>query len=361
MQILLVDDDLNIRNGIAHFLRSEGHQIIEASDGEEALKRLDKNVVDLIVTDLKMPKMSGMDLLKSIRANRDLIPVIIVTAFASVEDAVTAMQIGANDYLTKPLNLKELQIKIAKIEARILLEKENEILKSQLKAFEFPDMIGFSKAMQDVKSLIQQISRDDTIPVLITGESGTGKELAAKSIHQYSHRKNRPFVAVNCAAFPEHLLESELFGYTKGAFTGAQKDKTGFFQAADKGTLFLDEISEMTIAMQAKLLRALQDQKILPLGSTTPMPVDVHILSATNKNIPELIDNGKFREDLYYRLNVVEVHLPPLKDRHGDIPVLMNILLRNTAKKTDRCNFQKPQWICYAITHGRVIFANWKI
>ncbi len=339
MHILLVDDDSNIRSGIAHFLILKGHNITEAEDGLNALEQLSKKTFDLVITDIKMPNMSGLTLLKTIKQEQNNLPVIIVTAFATIEDAVTAMQWGANDYLTKPLNLKELQLKIDKIDKQVTLQKENAALKSQLKQFENPDMIGYSKAMQEVNTLIRQISSDDTIPVLITGESGTGKEIAAKSIHQCSSRRDKPFIAVNCAAFPEHLLESELFGYKKGTFTGAEKDKTGFFQAADNGTLFLDEISEMSITMQAKLLRALQEQRIQPLGATLPVPVNVHILSATNKNLKDLINAGLFREDLYFRLNVIEINLPPLRERHGDIPLLINHFIKKYNSQNNELRF----------------------
>ncbi len=323
MRVLLADDESSIRKGIAAFLKSKSHAVHEASNGFEAFELYKNGFFDVVITDLKMPQMSGFELLGKIRETDKIIPVIIMTAFASVEDAVSAMKSGASDYLTKPLNLEELRIKLGLVEKQLVLMHENEALKNRLHGLEFPEMIGQSPPMQRIKALIAQVSADSDIPVLISGESGTGKELAARAVHKTGERREHPFIAVNCAAFPENLLESELFGFKKGAFTGAYKDKPGFFQAAHLGTLFLDEISEMPKVMQAKLLRVLQSSQVQPLGSTEPVNINVRVISASNQNLSDLIAQGAFREDLYFRLNVIEIRLPPLRERKTDIDALI--------------------------------------
>lgn len=323
LQLLLADDDAHLRKGLTTFLQNEGFETVTAENGKKALDLVQKSRFDLIISDVQMPEMSGIQLLENLRKRNILTPIIIITAFASIEDAVKAMQMGADDYVTKPLNLLELKIRINRIMHALKLQDENRALKERLRKIEQPDIIGVSKKMDDVRFLIQKIAADDNVSVMIYGASGTGKELVAKNIHRGSARRKKPFVAVNCAALPDDLLESELFGYKKGAFTGAMNDKPGFFQAADGGTLFLDEVGDMSERLQAKLLRVLQDRMVQPLGGTVQKKVDVRILGASNKNLMELVSAGTFREDLYYRLNVVAVHLPPLKERPEDIPMLL--------------------------------------
>ncbi len=327
MKILIVDDDRILRKGIATFLKNEGNETDEVSNGKEALEKINVEKYDLIISDVQMPEMNGIDLLKEIKLRKHPIPFIIITAFAKIEDAVMCMKIGANDYLTKPINLEELKIKILKITEQQRLEKENYELKQKLEEIKMPSIIGESKSVMKMKELIRKVSADPDVSVMIYGESGTGKELVARNIHGFSTRKDNPFVAINCAAVPDELLESELFGYVKGAYTGAFKDKAGYFEKADKGTIFLDEVSEMSMSMQAKLLRVLQDHKIQRLGSTQNIHVDIRVIGASNKKLDELVKKNKFREDLYYRLNVVEVNVPPLRRRTDDIPILINHFL----------------------------------
>lgn len=336
MKILIVDDDQATRKGIEFFLKNQGIEVESAENGEVAFQKQKEVLPDMILSDVKMPEMSGLELLAKLHEHNIKIPFIIMTAFASVQDAVRAMKEGAEDYLIKPLNLEELSVKINKICQKISLVRENQTLKSRLKQFEFPEIIGISKPMQAVFQAIHRISEDPDIPVMIYGESGTGKELVARTIHIRSDRKKNPFIAVNCAAIPEELLESEFFGYKKGAFTGAISDKQGFFKAADKGTLFLDEVSEMSQRLQAKLLRVLQENKFQPVGMTEEMHVDVRVLGASNKNLRDLVEQRTFREDLFYRLNVMEVNLPPLRERNMDIQILTQHFIDKYSKESDK-------------------------
>lgn len=324
MKILVADDDENLRKGLVSFLQKEGYEIISVSDGKRALDSARQNKIDLIISDVQMPELSGLELLDNLRKQNIHIPFIVITAFATVEDAVKAMQKGADDYLTKPLNLLELKLRIDKIRRSLQLQNENMKLKDKLRKIEHPEIVGVSKAINEVHAMINKIAADKDVSVMIYGASGTGKELVAKNIHLNSTRKDKPFVAINCAALPDELLESELFGYEKGAFTGAVKDKDGLFQTADGGTLFLDEVGDMSERLQAKLLRVLQDYIIQPLGSTMQKYIDVRVIGASNKKLKELVAAHSFREDLYYRLHVVEIILPPLKERREDIPLLIN-------------------------------------
>ncbi len=324
MKILLADDDATIRNGIEVFLKSLNHTVFSVSDGKEALEISEKEDFDLIISDVQMPEVNGLELLNVLRGKGNNTPVIIITAFAAIEDAVKAMKMGANDYLTKPLNLEELRLKIGKIGDELKLKRENAELKERLRRIDFPELVGESAAIAEVKKLIAKVSQRDDVPVMIYGASGTGKELAAKGIHNASERNGKPFVAVNCAAMPDELLESELFGYVKGAFTGAVKEREGLFKTADGGTLFLDEVGEMSPRLQAKLLRVLQDFKIQPLGTSNSFSVNVRIIGASNVRLRDLVSQNKFREDLFYRLNVAEITLPPLGDRKEDIPLLLD-------------------------------------
>ncbi len=324
MKILIVDDDDSIRNGIAAFLNGEEHKTQLAENGSMAIEILATQKFDLIISDLQMPEVDGFELLTNIRKKNNPTPLIIITAFATIEKAVNAMQFGADDFLTKPLNLNELKIKIKKIEQRIELQNENRALRGRVDQYDFPNIIGESESMKKLKKNIRKIASDKNISVMIYGKSGTGKELAARNIHKMSERVKAPFVAINCAALPEDLLESELFGFSAGAFTGANKSKPGIISSAHMGTLFLDEVSEMSQRLQAKLLRVLQDHKIQPLGSNELIDVDVRIVGASNINLKELVDKGMFREDLFYRLNVVEIKIPELCERREDIPMLVN-------------------------------------
>ena len=339
MKILIADDDRAIRKGIEVFLRNKGFEIESVENGTLAFQKQKEIQPDLILSDVMMPGMTGLELLAKLHENHIKTPVIIMTAFASVQNAVQAMKEGAEDYLTKPLNLEELSVKINKIRNKISLMKENLSLKSRLQKFEFPEIIGFSKKMKNVFQAINRISEDPDIPVMIYGDSGTGKELVARIIHGRSQRGNKPFMAVNCAAIPDDLMESEFFGHKKGAFTGAVLDKQGFFKVADKGTLFLDEVSEMSPRLQAKLLRVLQDNKFQPVGMTEEIQVDVRVLGASNQNLKDLVEKGNFREDLFYRLNVMEVNLPPLCERITDIPILAQHFIQKYSR--ENCEVKK--------------------
>lgn len=322
MIILIAEDDSGTRKGLRVFLESEGHTVFDAANGQEALDLLDEHSFDLLLSDVKMPVMDGLELLKLLREKNSDFPVLMMTAFATVEEAVKALQHGAQDYLTKPLNLNELSIKLERLAERVALYKENISLKKKLHHFEFPEMIGVSESIRRVQQSISSLSPDSDVPVMIYGESGTGKELVARTLHKFSERREEVFLAVNCAAFQDNLLESELFGHKKGAFTGAIRDKIGFFEAADRGTLFLDEVSEMSGQMQSKLLRTLQEQTIVPLGSTDSRNINVRIICASNRNLYKMVEEKEFREDLFYRLNVFEIDVPPLRERKEDIPLL---------------------------------------
>ena len=324
MKILLAEDDKSTRSGIENYLTRLEHDVIAVENGDEAYNYILSEKCDLILTDVKMPKMTGLQLLDEIKKLKIDCPIIVMTSFATVKDAVEAMRNGAQDYLTKPLDLEELKLKINKIENLKKLINENRELKSRINLIEFPELIGESKSMKEIKQLIMKISADPDVSVMIYGDSGTGKELAAKSIHNKSVRACYPFVPINCAALPDELLESELFGHIKGSFTGAYKDKEGLILSAENGTLFLDEVSEMSQKVQAKLLRVLQDHIVQPVGSTESYKVNIRIIGASNKELSSLVKNEKFREDLFYRLNVVELIMPPLKNRKEDIPILVS-------------------------------------
>ncbi|MGZ3525733.1 MAG: sigma-54-dependent transcriptional regulator, partial [Thermodesulfobacteriota bacterium] len=293
-----------------------------AQNGVEAVEKVEKDVFDLVLTDLKMPEMDGLELLKTIKGTRPEIMVILLTAFGSIETAVEAMKIGANDYITKPIDLNELLIHVSKAQKENLLIKENRLLRMEVrKKFEFNNIIGKSKKMQEIFSLIEKVGPGSST-VMIYGGSGTGKELVAKAIHYNGPRADRPFIPFNCGAIPETLVESELFGHTKGAFTGAVQMKKGLFEEANGGTLFLDEISTILPSVQVKLLRVLQEKEVMKVGSTERTKIDVRMIAATNENLEENMKKGKFREDLFYRLHVFPIFLPDLKERREDIPLL---------------------------------------
>jgi two-component system response regulator HydG len=326
-KILVVDDEQSHRTMLTAVLSKEGFEVSEADDGTSAVKAVENDTFDLILMDIRMTDMDGIEAITEIKKLSPSIPVIMMTAYASVKTAVEALKSGAYDYLTKPLDMDELKILIKKALDYYHLQKENIFLKERLAdRFDFSQIIGRSRAMKELFETLSLIAPSDAT-VLIYGESGTGKEIVANAIHQNSPRAQKPFIKVNCAALPETLLESELFGHERGAFTGAVTRKAGRFQLADGGSLFLDEISDMSLTTQVKLLRVLQEREFEPLGSTRTIQVDIRLITATNKDLEEEVKAGRFREDLFYRLNVVPVHLPPLRKRKDDIPLLVEHFL----------------------------------
>lgn len=326
--LLIIDDEKSLLDVLSLMFKKEGYEVKTAASGAEALDILTNKAVDLVITDIRMPHLSGMEILKYVKENQPETPVIVITAYGSIQQAVEALKAGALDYIVKPFDIEELKILVARGLERKHLELENLLLKKDLKdKYKFENMIGKSRLMQEIYVLIDKVAGTDST-VLITGESGTGKEMAARAIHNLSRRKDKPFVTINCAALPENLLESELFGHTKGSFTGAISDKKGMFEVAHKGTLFLDEIAEMSPWTQVKLLRALQEKKIRRVGGTDEIPVDVRLIAATNQDLKRRIEEGKFREDLYYRLNVISFEMPPLRKRTEDIPLLVQHFLQ---------------------------------
>ncbi len=322
-RILVVDDDPEMGQWLTEILHKEGFSVASLTDSLEASQLLRREDFDLLITDLKMKGLKGLDLLAETQKVAPRTPVIIITAFGTIESAIQAMKMGAYDYITKPFRTEEIGLTVKKALENRRLKKEVERLKKEVESrYHFQHLIGKSPSMQGIYDLIERI-RDSSNSVLITGESGTGKELVARAIHYSGMRKEHSFIAVNCAAIPETLLESELFGYKRGAFTDARTDKKGLVAEANGGTLFLDEITEMPHVLQAKLLRVIEDKKVRPLGDTHDVLVDVRFISASNRNLKELIHQGGFREDLYYRLKVIDIELPPLRDRREDIPLLI--------------------------------------
>ena len=320
--VLVVDDDPAHRTMLRTLLGEWGYTVFEADDGLTAIAQVRERFFDLILMDVRMLKMSGIEALERIKAYNPAIPIIIMTAFSSVEAAVDALKKGAYDYLTKPLDFDKLKLIIGRAMEHSQLKAENRMLKQTLgQHFDRRSIIAQSPAMIQLLETVAQVAPSEAT-VLITGESGTGKELIAGALHYNSHRKDGPFVKINCAALTETLLESELFGHEKGAFTGAERRKEGCFVQAGGGSLLLDEVSEMTVTMQVKLLRVLQEREVIRVGGETPLAVDVRVIGATNKNLAELVRQGDFREDLYYRLNVVGLSLPPLRERREDIPLM---------------------------------------
>jgi len=328
LKALIVDDEPNIQEILNIILEEFNIERHKASNYKEALELIEKHYFDIALVDLRLPDGSGIDILKKIKEKNPQTEVLIITAYASSETAVETMKLGAYDYVVKPFDINELRLKIRNLKEKIELERK--ILDKE--AEEFEDFIGESPPIIQLKQMIKKVAPYD-INVLILGESGTGKEVVAKTIHNLSKRKNKPFVAFNCAALPEDLIESELFGYKKGAFTGATQDKKGLIEEANGGTLFLDEIGEMPITVQAKLLRFLENGTIRPLGSTKEIKVDVRIISATNRDLEDEIKKGRFREDLYYRLATIVLKLPPLRERKEDIPLLVSHILKDLEKK----------------------------
>ena len=322
--ILIIDDEKSMREFLSIMLEKEGYRTIAIDNGNDALKFIKDNDYDLIITDIKMPKITGIDILRESMTLHQNTPVIMITAFASTEVAVEAMKLGAHDYITKPFNVDEIKIIIKNAIEKKSLFDENIFLKEELKGrYHFSNIVGKSEKIQKIFELIQKVANGKST-VLITGESGTGKELVAKAIHHNSNRRDKPFVSISCGAIPETLLESELFGHQKGAFTSADSDKKGLFEIADGGTFFLDEVTEAPPSIQAKLLRVLQEKEFKRVGGVKDIKVDVRVIAATNKNLHKLIEEGKFREDLYYRLNVIPIELPSLRERKADIPLLVS-------------------------------------
>ncbi len=326
-KILVVDDERSMRDFLSIMLKKAGYDVATAVDGEEAVKILHKDIFDLVITDLKMPKVDGLQVLKTVKELSPDTVVIVITAFASTETALEAMKEGAYDYITKPFQIDEMKIKIQKAIEKRRLSAENVLLKKELKdRAVFDNIVGKSEKIERVFELVRKVS-DSMSNILIYGESGTGKELIARAIHFNSRKKDKPFVTINCGALPEGLLESELFGHMKGSFTGAVFNKEGLFEVANGGTIFLDEIGETSPAIQVKLLRVLQDKEFKRVGGTKEIKVDVRIITATNRDLSKAVAEGKFREDLYYRLNVIPITLPPLRERADDIPLLADYFL----------------------------------
>ncbi len=334
--ILIVDDEAAQRTALAGFLRKKGYEILQAESAEAALATVQQQVVDLVLSDLRMPGMDGARLLAALKSMNPGLDVIIMTAFGTMEEAVQAMKEGALDFITKPIDLGQLEMTVAKAMEHKQLLSENERLRQLVdERLRFNGILTQSESMQRALSVAARAAVSRTT-VLILGESGTGKELVAKAIHLASPRASQAFIAVNMAALPETLVESELFGHEKGAFTGADKMRQGRFEAAHGGTLFIDEVGDMPLSIQAKLLRVLQEQEFERLGASTPVKVDVRLIAATNRNLAEMVKEKSFREDLFYRLNVVRVELPPLRERKADIPLLAGHFLRRFASENSR-------------------------
>ena len=321
-RILVVDDERSMRELLAIVLRSEGYEVLLAENGRTAIDLLGREPVDILISDIKMPDLSGVDVLRAAKKIDQDILGIMITAFASTETAVEAMRIGACDYLRKPFDIDLLKMKVReKIENR-QLKQENVLLKRTLGlAHQFSNIIGRSEAMLEVFKMIETIARTNST-ILLTGESGTGKGLVAQAVHFHSLRREKPMVALNCGALPENLLESELFGHMRGSFTGADSNKKGLLEVAERGTVFLDEIGEMSPVMQVKLLRVLQERRFRRVGGLEELQADIRVIAATNQDLAKAIDEGRFREDLYYRINVIPISLPPLRERREDIPLL---------------------------------------
>jgi len=335
-KLLIVDDEEHIRNGLKTALSLDGYNVEVAADGEEALKKLDEEDIDLLITDLKMPRVTGEELMKETLRKYPHIPVIVLTGHGTIENAVEAMRQGAYDFITKPLNIDKLSLIVKRaLENSSLKIQNRELLKQLKQKYSFESIIGKSSAMKKVFETIELVA-PSRANVLIYGESGTGKEIIADAIHHNSPRRDKPYIKVHCAAIPETLLESELFGHEKGAFTGAIARKRGRFELANQGTIFLDEIGELSLQMQVKLLRVIQEREFVRVGGEESIKVDVRIISATNKDLREAVKNGTFREDLYYRLNVVSIFVPPLRERKDDIPLLVHKFIEEFSKENNK-------------------------
>ena len=325
-----------MRDFLKIMLKKEQYEVTVVEDGQEACRAIDEDIYDLVITDIKMPGISGLEVLRHVKQVAPETLVLVITAFSSTEDAVSAMKQGALDYITKPFDIEEIKLVIRNALERKRLGEEHEYYKRQYDhQFDVGNIVGKSRAIRDIFEMIRRVGPSKST-VLVTGESGTGKELIARAIHQNSPRREAAFVAVSCGAIPENLLESELFGYMKGAFTGAAANKIGLFELADRGTLFLDEIGELPLLIQVKLLRVLQERQFKRVGGTKDISVDVRIVAATNRDLQKMVAENSFRKDLYYRLNVIPIHLPPLRDRQEDIPLLAKFFLEKYNQEIGR-------------------------
>jgi two-component system response regulator PilR (NtrC family) len=334
--ILIVDDEEIIRESLSFVLKKEGLSVQEAENGKVALEYIKERTFDLVITDIEMPEMKGIELLEHISQISPETLVVIITAYGSIDSAIAALRRGAVDYILKPVEFDELLVKTRRLLADKRLQMENKFLRSELhRQYDFAKIIGKSAAMNVVFDTIKKVAQTDGT-VLITGKSGTGKELVARAVHYNSKRKEKPFIPVNCGAIVENLFESELFGHKKGAFTGASMDRVGYFKSADGGTIFLDEVSEIPLHLQVKLLRAIEMKEITPVGTSHALPVDVRIIASTNRNLEKFVQEGKYREDLFYRLNVVGIDLPPLSERTDDIPLLIQHFVSKYANEMSK-------------------------
>jgi two-component system NtrC family response regulator len=336
MSILIVEDEETQRSLLEGLLKKEGYRATGAGDGKTALQLVKDDTFEVVLLDYKLPDTDGLAILTKLKEMNPEIEVIMITAFGSIENAVTALKAGAFEYLTKPIDLDDLLFKIKKVEDRLHLIHENMVLKEALKdKMKSENIVYASEKMHEIVSLIVRVAKTDST-CMVQGESGVGKEIVANLVHELSERKNQPLVKVNCSAIPDTLLESELFGYERGAFTGAYQKKIGRFEIANKGTIFLDEIGDVPLSLQPKLLRVLQEKEIERLGGLHPIKVDVRIIAATNKNLEEEVKQGRFREDLFYRLNIVQIEIPPLRERKEDIPLLLDFFLKKFTERHKR-------------------------
>ena len=336
MNIMIVDDEKIVRESLYHWFTKIGHTVEKASSGFEALERLEKNPFDVLFVDIRMPEMNGIELLEKVKKEYPETVVIIITAYGSIESAVKAMQLGASDYLLKPFKPDYLSLVMEKVAQQVKLSSEYNYLKSRLDTItRFDDIIGQSPPMKTIFDLIPEVAKSDS-SILLTGETGTGKELVAKAIHAKSKRSHLPFIPINCGAIPDSLLESELFGHQKGVFTGATRARKGFLEVVSGGTLFLDEIGEISPKMQVDLLRVLEEKKITSIGSREPVEVDFRLISATRQDLKKNVAEGNFREDFFYRINVIIIEIPPLRKRKGDIPLLVEHFLKKYCQETTK-------------------------
>lgn len=334
--ILIVEDETVLRESLAELLGDEGYEVLQAGDGKAAYDLVLQRPVDLVLSDVRMPQMDGMTLLQNLQKAAPQTPVIMLTAYGTVESAVAAMRLGARDYLLKPVQFDDVLLKISRaLEFSEMARTQNVVIDQLAAESTFHNLVGNSPSVVKLFDTVRKLSTVKS-NVLIVGESGTGKELFARAIHYNGLTRNKPFVAVNCGAIPDSLIESELFGYRRGAFTGAMRDKVGYFEAANGGTLFLDELSTLPVNVQSSLLRVLEERVVVPVGDTTPRPIDVRIIGASNRDLEQMVEEGQFREDLLFRLNVVKLQLPPLRQRKEDIPLLVHHFLDKYIKELNK-------------------------
>lgn len=355
--LLIVDDEQSYRQLLSLVFQGDGHNIRTATNGREALTMLEESPADIIISDVKMPDMDGIEMLRAVRETLPDLGVVLMTAFASVETAREAFKLGADDFIQKPFDVEELKLIVKKtLEKQDLITENRAFKRAQRERGSVKNIVGHSDKMQAIFQMIETVAEVQST-ILITGESGTGKELVARAIHDLSPRAEKPFVSINCGAFTETLLESELFGYIKGAFTGANTNRKGLFEAAHNGTIFLDEIGEMSPAMQVKLLRVLQEKRVRPVGAHEELLVDARVIAATNRELKQMSEEGTFREDLFYRISVIPIHLPPLRDRKEDIPELVNHFINKFCNQTGRDVTVSPRTMQFLedyMWHGNV-------